>query len=72
MVLQRFWVGRNRDGICDPGEIASLADLNIAALRYAHIPFPNHPDRIVYAPQGVQFKNGSSAASYDIVLHPQP
>jgi hypothetical protein len=66
------WIDRNRNGSCEPGEVASLAELNIAALRYAHTALPNHPDRIVYAPQGVQFKDGSSAASYDIVLHPKP
>lgn len=66
------WIDRNRNGSCEPGEVAALAELGIAALRYAHLALPNHPDRIVYAPQGVQFKDGSSAASYDIVLHPKP
>lgn len=66
------WVDENRNGVCDPGEIRTLAELHIKALSYRHVPLKDHPDHIVYAPQGVQYDDGSSGPSYDIILHAKP
>jgi hypothetical protein len=66
-----LWVDHNSDGVCDPREARPLAQLGITGLRYQHVALPGHPDRIVYAPSGVQYGDGSSGPSYDIVLHRQ-
>ncbi len=66
------WVDENRNGVCDPGELKSLAELHIKALSYKHVPLPGHPDHIVYSPQGVQYDDGTSGPSYDIILHAKP
>lgn len=63
------WVDANRNGICDPGEIRSLASLGIKSLSYSHVPLQGHPDHIVYSPQGVAYQDGSTGPSYDIILH---
>ncbi len=66
------WVDENRNGVCDSKEIKPLAELHIKALRYSHKPLAGHPDQIAFSPDGVVFSDGTSAASYDIVLHPKP
>ncbi len=66
------WVDDNRNGVCEESEVRSLAQLNIAGFRYSHIPLPGHPDRIVYSPKGVQYRDGSDGPSYDVILHRRP
>jgi hypothetical protein len=63
-----IWQDKNGDGICDPGEVKSLAEWGIAALscRY-QIDFA-HPDRIPFSPMGVRFRDGATRASYDVIL----
>jgi len=66
------WVDANGNGVCDPRELKSLAELNIKALSYSHLLMPGHPDHIVYAPTGVHYNNGTTGPSYDLILQSKP
>ncbi len=59
------WQDRNQNGVCEGGELRSLASLNIEALacRYA-----KDPSGLLFSLKGVQFADGATAATYDVVL----
>lgn len=66
-----IWHDKNGDGICDPGEVKSLADWGIVGLSCRYQIDSNHPDRIPYSPLGVRLRNGSARSSYDVILRRQ-
>jgi hypothetical protein len=65
-----LWHDGNGNGICDPGEVKSLADWGIVGLSCRFLRDPGHPDRIVFSPAGVVFRDGKTRPTYDLVLHP--
>ena len=65
-----IWNDRNVNGVSEPGDIKTLAELGIVAISCRYIRDLTHPDRIAYSPGGVVFRDGSTRPSYDIVLRP--
>ena len=63
-----LWQDVNGDGISDPGEVRSLADCGIVAISCEREILAGHPDRIVYSPKGVTFKDGTTRPRFDLVL----
>jgi hypothetical protein len=63
-----IWHDKNGDGICDPDEVKPLADWGIVALSCRAEVDRSHRDRILYAPRGVFFRDGSVRPTWDIVL----
>jgi tetratricopeptide (TPR) repeat protein len=59
------WQDRNQNGVCEGAELRSLASLNIEALgcRYAA-----DSSGLLLSSEGVRFADGSTAATYDVVL----
>ncbi|HMF16499.1 MAG TPA: tetratricopeptide repeat protein [Gemmataceae bacterium] len=66
-----IWHDKNGDGICDPGEVKSLAEWGIVALSCRCQIDSTHPDRIPFSPLGVRFRDGVTRSSYDVVLRRQ-
>jgi hypothetical protein len=66
-----IWQDKNGDGICDPGEVKSLAEWGIVALSCRYQIDSAHPDRIPFSPMGVRFRDGRSRSSYDVILRRQ-
>jgi tetratricopeptide (TPR) repeat protein len=65
-----IWQDRNGDGVCDPGEVKSLAAWGIVAVSCRYTIDTRHPDRIAWSPVGVVLRDGSRRPTFDIVLHP--
>ena len=66
-----IWHDKNGDGICDPGEVKSLAEWGIVALSCRFQIDSTHPDRIPFSPMGVRFRDGVTRSSYDVILRRQ-
>jgi hypothetical protein len=66
-----LWHDRNANGLSEAGEVLPLTAFDIVALGYQHESDPQHPDRIAMAPRGVTFRDGTTRATYDLLLHPQ-
>jgi tetratricopeptide (TPR) repeat protein len=64
-----IWQDVNGNGICDPGEVRPLADWGIVALSCKCQRDSRHPDQIMWSPTGVRFRDGSTRATFDLVLH---
>jgi hypothetical protein len=64
-----LWQDLNGDGICDPGEVKPVSEFGIVAISCKCERDPAHPDRIAYSPTGVTFKDGTTRATFDLVLH---
>jgi tetratricopeptide (TPR) repeat protein len=65
-----IWQDVNGNGICDPGEVRPLSDWGIVALSCRCQRDSRHPDRIMWSPTGVRFRDGSTRPTFDLVLHP--
>lgn len=65
-----IWQDRNRNGISDPGEVSKLSVFGVVALSTSYQHDLNHPDHIAFSARGVSFSDGSTRATYDLVLHP--
>jgi tetratricopeptide (TPR) repeat protein len=66
-----IWQDLNGNGVCDPGEVKSLAEWGIVALSYRYQRHPNRPDGMVYSPAGVRLRDGRTRPSFDLVLQPR-
>ena len=60
-----LWRDLNCDGICDPGEVIPVADYGIVALSTHG---QRHGSGIPFSPVGVTFKDGTTRATYDVIL----
>jgi hypothetical protein len=67
-----IWCDANGNGICDPGEVRPLSDYGIVAISCRCRRDDNHPDKIMYSPEGVTFRDGSTRPTYDIILKHRP
>jgi len=65
-----LWHDANGNGVSESGEIKPLAAHGISALSYDYQIDADHRDRIAFAPDGVTYIDGSTRASYDLILHP--
>lgn len=63
-----IWQDRNGDGVSQPGEVRPLAEHGIVALSCRGEPRSGNPDCVVYSPRGVRFTDGTTRASYDVIL----
>jgi hypothetical protein len=62
------WVDANGNGICEPGEVKTLAELGIVALSCRYETDTNHPDAIPFNRAGVTFRDGKTRPTFDVVL----
>ncbi len=60
------WHDRNINGVSEPGEVKSLAELRICAL---HTGSKLHASGIQFNPSGIRYNDGKTAPSYDLILH---
>ena len=65
-----IWQDLNGNGICERGEVKPLAEWGIVGVSCSYVTDTAYSDRIAYSPKGVFFRNGSSRATHDILLHP--
>jgi len=63
-----LWHDANANGISDPGEVRPLSAYDIAALSCHAQTDANHPDRIAFSPRGVTYRNGTTRATFDLIL----
>jgi hypothetical protein len=63
-----IWHDRNGNGVCDPGEVRSLAEWGIVALSCRCQKTPNDAYQVAIAPDGVYFKDGTRRPTYDLLL----
>ena len=63
------WVDRNGDGVVQPGEVKTLAELDIVALSCRHEYDSSHADHIAWSRAGVVFRSGTTRPTYDVILH---
>lgn len=66
-----LWHDRNQNGASDPGEVQPLSAWGIVELSCQHETLDDHPDRPQYSPRGITFRDGSTRATYDLILHPR-
>ena len=66
-----IWHDANGNGVCEPGEVRPLSDYGIVALSCQCVRDESRPDKIMYAPSGVTFADGSTRATFDIILKRQ-
>ncbi len=65
-----LWHDANGNGVCDAGEVKSLAEYGIASLSCKFERDSKHPDHVAHSKAGVTFKDGTSRPTFDLVLHP--
>jgi hypothetical protein len=66
-----IWHDRDRDGRADPGEVTPVARYGITGLSWRHC----DGDGIRFAavsPAGVRFADGTTRATYDVILRSVP
>jgi tetratricopeptide (TPR) repeat protein len=61
-----LWRDTNSDGISDPGEVHPVTDYGIQALSTRG---QQHGSGVPFCPIGVTFKDGTTRATYDVILH---
>lgn len=64
-----LWHDANGNGSSEPGEVRPLSSYGIVALSCANERLEGHPDRIAWSPVGVQYRDGRTRPTYDLVLH---
>jgi hypothetical protein len=62
------WIDANGNGICEPGEVKTLAELGIVALSCRYEMDSSHPDGIAFSRVGVTFQDGSTRPTFDVIL----
>ena len=70
-----IWRDKNQNGVSDPGEVQPLSHYQITeiscqyvALVHGHEP-ADSLDAVAMSPSGVKFSDGSTRATYDVILH---
>lgn len=66
-----IWQDANGNGVSDAGEVKPLSAWGIVAISCQHQSHATHAERIPFSPRGVEFNDGSTRATYDIVLRPR-
>ncbi len=64
-----IWHDVNSNGVSDLGEVQSLAKWNITVLS-CHYEVGDDADRTARSPRGVVFADGTTRATYDVILQP--
>jgi hypothetical protein len=62
------WIDANGNGICEPGEVKTLAELGIVAVSCRYEFDTSHPDRIAFSRAGVAFADGRTRPTFDVIL----
>jgi tetratricopeptide (TPR) repeat protein len=62
------WHDKNGNGVAEPGEVRSLAELGIVALSCRGRRLPGNPDCAAWSPAGVVFRDGRTRPTYDLIL----
>jgi tetratricopeptide (TPR) repeat protein len=65
-----IWQDLNRNGLCEPGEVRTLREWGIVALSCEYVRGDEASGAAAYSPRGVVFGDGSTRASYDVILKP--
>jgi hypothetical protein len=65
-----IWQDSHHPGVCDPGEVKPLSEHGIVAVSCRFERDPSHPDQIVFSPEGVTFRDGTTRPTFDIILKP--
>ncbi|HYN07711.1 MAG TPA: tetratricopeptide repeat protein [Vicinamibacterales bacterium] len=65
-----LWHDRNSDGRSDRGEVRPVPDWGIVSLSCEYHFDTHHPDEIAMSPRGVTFRDGTTRATFDLVLAP--
>lgn len=63
-----LWHDRNGNGISEPGEVRSLKEHNIVGLSRDYRPRSGDKDCVAFSPHGVRFADGTTRATYDVIL----
>jgi hypothetical protein len=63
-----LWHDVNGNGICEPGEVKSLAECGIVKISCRCITDSSNPNCAAWAPQGVWFADGTVRPTYDLIL----
>jgi tetratricopeptide (TPR) repeat protein len=63
-----IWQDIDGDGVSDRGEVKRLVDWGIVGLSCRYVRDGKHPDGIAFSPRGIYFRDGSSRATYDVIL----
>jgi hypothetical protein len=63
-----IWQDLNGNGVCDPGEVRSLAEWGIVGLSCRYQTDTSRADGLVYSPAGVRLRDGRTRPSYDLIL----
>lgn len=66
-----IWCDANQNGISEPGEVKPLSQHGIVALSVRHTTDEQHADRIQQSDSGVTFADGTTRATYDLILQPK-
>jgi hypothetical protein len=64
-----IWRDANSNGLSEPGEVRSLPSWGVIAISCAFEFDASHPDEIAFSPGGVTFDDGTTRATFDIVLY---
>jgi hypothetical protein len=67
-----IWHDANGNGVCDPGEVRSLAEWGVVALSCRAEKEGTPAGCAAFARQGVTFRDGRRRATYDVVLEQRP
>ncbi len=60
-----LWNDRNSNGTSDPDEVRAVGAYGIESIATSS---ESHPDGILFAPSGVRFRDGSTRATFDVIL----
>jgi hypothetical protein len=63
------WRDANRNGVSEPLEVQSLDRLGIVRLRW-QFRWLDDPDALAMASDGVEFRDGTTRPTYDVLLYP--
>lgn len=67
-----LWHDANSNGISERGEVRPVSFYGIVSLSCTGSRDADHPDRILHAPAGVTYRDGTTRSTYDFVLHERP
>jgi hypothetical protein len=68
-----IWRDANSNGASEPGEVRPLAEYGIVALSCRAQPDRERAETVAaWSPSGVQFRDGTTRPTYDLVLRPAP
>jgi hypothetical protein len=64
-----LWHDANGNGVSEAGEVRPVSAHDIVAFACRGIRDLQHPDRLLYAPTGVRYVDGTTRPTVDLVLH---